>query len=230
MATVGFQASNLFAVNSNFHEQSSSSIDNETIATILDEVGNNECVTGNLDTTTQYSNEFSYCNAVPDLKGDIGTLLTQFGDVFDSKKVDSVTINFTAGEYATVSVSGHQHAENAHTSALADGYADVSAVIPASAGFGVPTFAGQVAGANASPVSASVTFSCNHVDRVDEGGDHFVGNSITFQCEISVEWIGEPTTPESTGFTTQTKGGNDSNQDYDGYTYTAIRWFDRATS
>ena len=229
-ANVGFGASDLFAMAANFHEQSSSSILNETMANIRDANGNYECETGDLNSTTEYNNSFAYCNASPDIASDLGTSLSQFGDVFDSKKMVGMTINFTAGQYATVEVTGHQHTENAHVSGIADGYTDASAAIPASAGFGVPTLTGQTIGAGATPISMTITLSCDHVDTEDEGGDHFVGKNIAFKAEVTATYTGSPTTVEGTGWTTDSEGDNDSNSEYDGYTYTAHRYFDAATS
>jgi hypothetical protein len=226
MATVGFQASDLFAAPAEFHAQTSSSPTNETIATMVDDLGNQQCSKGGLDTTTEYSNDFAYCNATPDIATDMNTLLTTFGDVFDSKKVVGMSINFAAGEYATLNITGHQHAENPHISAIDEGYADASAAVPSGAGFGVPTWTGQTDGADASPVSATLTFSFTHTDRVGADGDHFVGKNTLCRVELTVEWVGVPTTATATGWETMSEGGNDSNQDFDGYTYTAERYFD----
>jgi len=225
---VGFQASDLFALGANFHEQSSSSIDMDDRANIMDKDGNVECETM-VNGRVEYTNEFAYCNASPDIKTDLSTQLTQFGDVFDSKKMTQMTVTFTAGAYATVSITGHQHDDNAHTSAVADGYADVSAALPSGAGFGVPTLTGQTLGNDAQPQSLTITFSCNHVDREGGDGTHFVGKNITVLAELTEEFVGTPDTATATGWTTDTKGPSDQNQDFDTYTYTAHRYFDLAT-
>lgn len=230
MATVGFQASDLFAAGANFNEQSSSSITNETNPFIQDADGNMQCVTAGLNTTTEYTCEYAYCNGTPDIATDAATLLTKFGDVHDSKKMTQLSLSFSAGEYATMSGTGHNHAEEAHTAGLADGYADVSAVIPAGAGFGVPTLTGQTWGTNATGVSLTITFSATHTDRVDFDGNHFVGKNTLIRAELSMEFLGVPTTHTATGWNTLTEGPADTNQDYDSYTYTAERWFDLATA
>ena len=194
---VGFEASDLWAAGANFHENSSSSILNETNAGMQDKSGNRECTTTGLNTVTEYSNDYGYCNATPDIKTDLSTLATKFGDVADSKKPVSLTINYTAGEYATVNITGHQHAENPHAAGFAEGYADVSAAIPASSGFGVPTWTGQSTGSDCEFNSATLSFTCNHVDREGAAGDHFVGKSITFRAELTIEATGTPATPRS---------------------------------
>jgi len=226
---VGFGASDLFALGANFHEQTSGSITNETNVFILDSNGNQECITTGLNTMTEYSNEFAYCNATPDIKTDLGTHATQFGDVFDSKKMTSMTISYNAGEYATVSIEGHSHAENDHSQGVAEGYADVSAAIPASSGFGVPTWTGQTTGADCEFISATLTFSLNHVDREGAAGNHFVGKSVTVKAELTIEAIGTPTTALPTGWNTVSSGPSDNNQDFDTWTGTWEKWYDLAS-
>ena len=227
---VGFEASDLFAAGVNFHEQSSSSITNETNAFMLDAQGNQECITTGLNTMTEYSNEFAYCNSTPDIATDLGTLLTKFGDVHDSKKVTGLTINYTAGEYATVSIDGHDHAENNHSAGIAEGYADVSGAVPASSGFGVPTWTGQTTGADCEIISATLTFSLNHVDREGAAGNHFVGKSVTVKAELTIEAVGTPTTALPTGWYTVSSGPSDSNQDFDTWTGTWEKWYDLAVA
>ena len=226
--TVSFGAVDVFSANANFEEQDDSSILNETSANMLDSSGNSEVETTGLNTTTEYSVSYKYKGVA--LATDLGTLLTKFGDVHGSGKVTALSINFRAGDYPTVTVTGHNHTENAHTAQLPEGYADVSAAVPASAGFGVPTPTGQTWGANATGQSLTISFSCQHVDREDYAGNHFVGKNITVRAEMSMEWLGTPTTPDATGWTLDSKGDNDANTDYEGYVYTAHRYFDLATA
>ena len=227
--TVGFGASDLFAMSANFHEQSSSSILNDTMATTRDALGNYECETSGLNSTTEYSNSFVYCGS--DLVSDLGTALTQFGDVFDSKKMTGLTINFTAGQQPTVEISGHQHAENAHEAGTPGGYADISgALAGVSTGFGVPIITGQLEGTNATPASLTFTCACDHIDTEGEDGNHWVGKNIAFKVEMSETWTATPTTPLPTSWTQDSAGANDSNAEFDGYTFNAHIYFDAATA
>lgn len=225
---VGFEASDLFDMAASFQAQGSSSIDMDDPANILDSVGNNECETM-INGRTEYSNSFAYCSTTPALASDLGTALTQFGDVFDAKKMTGMTIGFAAGQYATVDVDGHQHDAAAHTSAVTEGYCDATAATIAGAGFGVPTWTGQVDGTDAAAVSATLTLTANHVDEIGADGAHFAGNSITFRAELTVEWVGVPTTPTPTGWTQDSYGPADSSTGFDRSTWTGHRFFDRAT-
>jgi len=227
---VDLGGSNLFGLSANFHAQSSESPHSRSMANMLDGAGNVQCETG-VDNLTNYSNSFAYCNATPNIKTDLGTLLTKWGAVADSKAPTSMTINFSAGEYATVDISGHNHDNNAHAWTTTD-YADVSGSVPASAGFGVPTF-GLVVGDNATPISASLAYSMNHIDEPDANGEHWVGKNTTFRVELNLETLGLPTSQTVaaietalSGWTVDTNGPADGNQELDRFIITAHRHYD----
>jgi len=225
---IGFGPTDHFGAGANFHEQRSTTTIEEKTTFILDAAGNKECETDGLDTLTRYENEYAYCNASPDIVTDLGVLLTEFGDLHGSAKVDELNIHFEEGQYATVTIRGHQHAESAHVDD--EGLADVSGCgLPADAGFGVPLLTGQVLGADASGISLDLTFRCTHVDRTGADGNHFAGKSVTFRGDVSETFLGIPTTPEATGYSTDSKSdatGNDSNVDFDEFTYTAHKFYD----
>ena len=181
-ASIDLQATNLFGLSANFNTTSSTTSEPSTNPLVTDEVGNVECERIITD-MTNYTQSATYCGS--DFVGDFGTFLTQFGDAQDSKVVTSITINMSAGEYATIDIEGHNHASNAHVAGLDLGYADVSDFLPHEAteafnawdGFGVPDF-GVTLGSDASPSSATATFTMNHVDQTDEDGQHLPVKSL----------------------------------------------------
>jgi len=228
--SVDLGGSNLFGLGANFHAQSSESPHNRDMANMLDASGNNECETG-INNRTEYSNSFAYCNGTPDIKTDLGTIASKFGAVTDSKAPTDMTINFAAGEYATLDISGHNHDNNPHTWTT-DNYSDMSTAIPAGAGFGCPDF-GLTLGTDATPISATLTFSLNHIDEQDADGEHWVGKNTTPRCELSLETLGLPTSQtvaaiegDLTGWTVDTNGPADGNQELDRFIITAHRFFD----
>lgn len=228
--SVDLGGSNLFGLGANFHAQSSESPHQRDASNILDASGNVECETM-INNRTEYTNNFAYCNATPDIKTDLATILTTFGAVADSKLQTATTINFSAGEYATVDITGHNHDNNAHSASVA-GVADVSAAVPAGAGFGVPDF-GLTVGADSTPISASIAFSLNHIDENDANGEHWVGKNTTVRAELNLELLGLPTSQtvaaietDLTGWTVDTNGPADGNQELDRFIITAHRHFD----
>jgi hypothetical protein len=225
-AVVALEASDLFSVDSHFSPQRSSSIHSQSQSNTLDELGNNQCETM-IDGKTDYETDYEYCNAVPAIVQDAGTLLTTFGAVADSKLITDIEFAFAAGKYATMKIKGHNHDDAAHTTGT--GAANVSDIIPAGAGFGVPTWAGVSLGSNATPIEATVNVTFNHVDKISAAGIHFVGKNITCKATITVKYQGVPTTAQPmTGWTTDTYGPEDANSDFDTYVVTAHRYFDLA--
>lgn len=228
------EATNLFGLGANFNPQTSGSDLRLDAANIMDATGNIECETM-VNERTEYSNPYAYCNATPAIVADLATLLTKFGDVHDSKKVDSMTINFEKGQYATLDIAGHNHTANAHVAGLPDGYCDASAVIPAGSGFGVPDW-GITMGDNATPISATVSLSGNHIDREGTDGNHWQGKTTTYRAELTLSIEGVPTDitvaaieADAAGWTVDGINATDGNQDFDGYIFTLHRHFDLAT-
>jgi len=248
-ATVALEATNLFSLSANFNTSASSTSEGSTAVNVMDEVGNVACETIITD-ITNYTQSASYCGS--DFMTDIGTFLTKFGDVQNSKVVTGLTINMTAGGYVTIDITGHNHAENAHAAGLTLGYADVSDFLPHEAteafiswdGFGIPADYDITVGANSSSSSASVTFAMNHVDQTDENGDHLVGKNITPRCELSMDFVGIPTSSTDTllnadfaaatndmlDAVTDSVDSSDSNSDFDTFSFAAHAHTDLATS
>lgn len=242
-ASINLQASNLFGLGAEFKTQSSGTSEQSTNVSVLDELGNVACQTNILD-ITNYTQTAQYCGATVDFVADLGTFLTQFGNVQNSKVVTGLTINMTAGEYCTIDIEGHNHAANAHTAGLTLGYADVSNFLPHEVGesfvtwdgFGVPDFNVDVSAGDASPISATVTFSMTHVDQVAALGQHLVGKNITPRCELTMEFSGVPAAADTIAEIQADLRGNtnsmltayvdsldknDANSDFDSMSFTA---------
>jgi len=246
-AAVDLVATNLFGLHANFNTSASTTNVVETNVAVNDEMGNVECQV-NITDITNYTQNASYCGS--DFIADIGTFLTEFGNFQTIGVVTGLTINMSAGNYVTIDITGHQHDANPHEAGLALGYADVSDFLPhevaeafnAWNGFGVPDF-GITLGADASPSSATATFSMNHVDQADETGSHLVGKNITPRCELSFDTIGIPTSNTATLLETDFDANtnnmlvplvdsldtNDSNSDFDTFAFTAHANTDLAT-
>jgi hypothetical protein len=247
-ATIDLTATNLFSLPAGFNTTASSSSLKTTNAQAMDELGNVACQR-NVGEQTDYTQSANYCGS--DFVGDLATFLTQFGNVKNSKIITGLTVNASEGNYVTIDVTGHQHAENAHAAGLAVGYADVSDFFPhetgeafeAWDGFGCPDF-GVTVGANSSPSSWSVSFTMNHVDTNDENGDHLVGKNITPRCELKMDFEGIPTSNTAAlleadfGVNTNdmlvplvdSVDSSDSNSAFDTFSFTAHANTDLATA
>lgn len=247
-AAVVIEASNLFSLAAAFKTQSSGTTEESNGVTVLDEFGNVSCERVITDITT-YTQSSQYCGT--DFITDLGDFLLKFGDVHGGKCLTGLTVNMTAGEYCSVDMEGHNHTANAHAAGLTLGYADVSDFLPheiteafvAWNGFGVPDF-GITVGADASPSSATATFSMTHVDQIDEQGAHLVGKNITPRCELTIDFSGIPTSNTFTlldvdfaantnnmlGALTDSTDANDANTEFDSFSLTAHAHTDLETA
>jgi len=128
-------------------------------------------------------------------------LVSDFGEVVVSAALGidilptSITVNMSAGEYATIDIEGHQHDTNAHDqgdlltvtlSGILGGF-DLSAWD----GFGVTSYPlSATTGTNCSPSSQTITYVLEHTDATDEEGKHLVGQNTSARVDISSDWIG----------------------------------------
>ena len=201
VAVVNYEATNIFGLHANFNTAGSTTGTPLTNHQALDELGNVACQKNIADIIPYTQSGITYCGS--DLVGDLGTFLTQFGDVQNSILLTGLTINFTgAGGYATLDLVGHQHASNPHVAGLTVGYSDVSDFLPhevgeafvAWDGTGIPDFGIDLGTpATASPSGGSVSFSFStHDDKMDTDGSHLVGKNITPICELSLDFEGIP--------------------------------------
>jgi len=135
-----------------------------------------------------YDQEADYCGGgSPDIVTALGVHLTSFGDVVNAIMWPKLELTFEAGIQAKVKLDGHQHDTNPHLAGTIR-TADVSGVIPAASGLGVPiliTVAGDV-----SPVTATVSCDANHIDKIGADGAHFVAQNMRCRIDLSVDYEG----------------------------------------
>ena len=184
------QSNNYFGLAASFGIKAADTTEFQTFAPVFDADGNYLC-SQEFDTGDNFTNEADYCGGgSPDIVTALGTLLTAFGDVATSGLVTKLDATFTAGESASVSIEGHQHdGDNPHVAGTLR-TADVSGIIPASSGVGVPdliTVTGTV-----SPVNATVSFEMEHVDKPGASGAHFHGQNMRCRVSLSVDYEGQP--------------------------------------
>jgi hypothetical protein len=220
---VSMQASDLFALGANFKEQSSTSTPMADHTQVRDENGNSAggCLSGEMNNRTEYTGVYLYCGT--DLKTDLGTLLTTFGQVSDSKAVTEISVNFTQDQKPEVTINGHNHDDNPHTSLT---NFDVAASMPAGiGGVGVPDWWTN-SDANSNPTRGNVRYSLTHTDRQGKDNQHWVGDSRDARVDASFDYIGTPTLT-LTGWETDSKAAADSNSEFDTFTQNAHRFYDQ---
>ena len=215
---------NHFSLDTMFGTSAASAVEEQEFAIAKSGTGNFLC--GNaLDKKTNYSQEAAYCGGEsPDIATDLDTLATAFGGVVNSIVPTSIRLHFEAGKHATVSIEGHNHAVNAHTTGMRE--ADWSSVIPASAGVGVPTFL-TVAG-TCSPISADLTVELEHIDKIDADGDHFGGQNTMCKVTLSVDYEGTVSGATAGSWLNVLISNSSGNEDTPTSNVTAEQYFDSA--
>jgi len=177
-----------FAAPAGFYAQDSDTQEVNTINHVMGPSGNYVCSV-EVDDGDTFRSRYEYCNASTiDLDTDLGVWATAFGDMYGSGVMDTMTITFEPGKKAVVEINGHQHNDNPHLLAGLRS-ADVSGIIPASSGSGVPALI-TVSTANTSAIAATLTFESGHVDKPGADGKHFYGQNITCRVSLSVSYEG----------------------------------------
>jgi len=180
---VTFGASALFGAVTGWAYTGGSSSADAAIATAADalaNVANSALIT-----------EKTSVQATLECNDDTNTIPATIGAVVNSLVLENITLTLSNKDSAKMSLSGHNHASNAHTTGVT-----VAHGISIAKAFGVADVLGGTAGTDASVESATVTISCGHADVEDgDGYNHFAGeNNGPAQVVVNQVWIGVPTT------------------------------------
>jgi hypothetical protein len=137
---------------------------------------------------------YEYQNA----SGDI--TLPAVGDVIASLHIDSVEVEYSPTSWPKVTITCHNHTENAHTSAN-----EYSCTVALPAQFGIPRALDD--GATPTPAdifklgaddttigikSMKYSLSCTHLDEDDEAGDHLAGENRDGVEKLDIGLTGIP--------------------------------------
>ena len=219
-------ANDYFAATAKFHAQTSSTSETKQQALVIDAEGDYAC-SEEFNTGDEFMSEYKYCKGeTADIDGDATVWMTTFGEVLGSGVMTEMRIHFEAGEPATVTIDGHQHdGAQAHVVSNLDVF-DVSGIIPASSGVGVPTLITVVG--TVSPVSADITFNANHVDKVGADGVHWHGQNVgPCKVSISVNYEGTLTSATAGDWLNIVIAKSGDNQDTPTSSLTAEQYVDR---
>lgn len=204
-------ATDLFGLGGDFHAQSSTTTHTDAVIEAYASNGDPACTQEGVNGRTDYTCTYDYCGS--SLFADINTaLLTTFGSVKNSKLVTDVTVNYSTGEYVSVTVAGHNHDENAHSVGLDTFDADGIMVSPdCNVNPGVYD-ALQLSNAATCVTSATLSYSIEHQDVECGSGDHGAGINLRGRCEATVEYVGDvdPSTVDSS-WTVVTNETSDQN-------------------
>jgi hypothetical protein len=212
-----------------FHAQSSSTDPFSSEEVSLASDGDMAC-TNEHDKGNDYSTTYKYCGT--GIVASLGAKLTSFGGVVGTgaaaKIPTGISFSFSPGGQAEITITGHNHQTNNHSASTnAPNVFDVSGLIPAAAGIGIPALivAAGEAGGTASRNGASLDISMNHIDK--EGNDgHFIGESITCRADLSVDYEGVAGTTTAGSWLQILQAVADDNENPDTSSVTAHQFID----
>jgi hypothetical protein len=208
-------ATDLFLLGGDFEAQSSTTTHTDDTIEAFKNNGDPACTTEGVNGRTDYSCEYIYCGTtfVTDIHA---ALLTSFGSIKDSKAVTDVTITYATGQYISVSVSGHNHDENAHESGFLDTF-DANDILISPDGDinpGVYDFF-TLANAATCVTTASLSFSIDHDDIECGSGDHGAGLNLRARATGTIEYVGDVNINDvDAAWTVTTNEVNDQNSGF----------------
>jgi hypothetical protein len=133
------------------------------------------------------------------------------GAIVNSLVLTQIAINTKADDFADMTLQGHQHSVNPHTTAKSGAHA-----IADIAGFGCTDFLGGTAGTTSGgPISSSLTIKCEHKDVVAGAeGTQAEGDNFHATIEAETVWNGVPAVAsDGTWDITVNPGTKTNNQD-----------------
>ena len=189
--TITFGADQSFGTLTNWNEQSSNSSVVSDRARVLSKDGDqsaSKTYNERREVTTSYeAGAATGCSILP----------AQIGALTNGLIVTGIDVTTSATAFATLSLTGHNHSDNAH--AVSQALESVEHGISESLGFGAVDFLGGTAGANADVESSTISISCEHTDVESKTGNHLVGANYDPKVSATTVWNGVPTTPAATG-------------------------------
>lgn len=193
---ITFGAAEGFGALTGWEAQSNDSNVNSQRANTLDKSGNesaSKLYDEKTDVQSSYKADVEADPAAPTIPAEVGALV-------NSLILTSIDITTRGDAFAEMSLSGHNHTANAHTSSPALNKGAHSLTLDS--GFGAQDFLGGTAGDNASCVSGRVAITCQHNDQIDGSGDHLVGENYDGKIEATSEWVGVPSAAVGAGWDT----------------------------
>ncbi len=206
---IQFGATSPFGNFTGWEPQGATVEENKSRATALNDKGD-EISASLYDTKTEVSCKY-ICNS------DTNTIPSEIGSVLEGYVLTSISIETSADAYATMTLTGHKHSQNSHETLRKAQHG-----ITLTKAFGVVDFTGDSEGTNDSPISSSVTISCEHVDQIDKDGNHLVGENYGGKIEVKTTYLGDHTVT-ATGFDVTVKSNVDENTGFFKKEVTAIK-------
>ena len=213
-----------------FHAQESSTEDFSTESLALAADGDKAC-SNEHNTGENVEARYKYCGTT--LRTSLGVTLTSFGRIVGTGAaaivMTDLEINMPGnGEQTEITIRGHRHTTSNHSATTnPTNVFNVASIVPVVSGLGVTALwvsAGETA-TTASRASATLSISCNHVDKEANGG-HFTAESITCRVDGTMDYEGNASTITAGSWLQILSTQSDENEGQDTSQVTAHQYVD----
>jgi len=145
---------------------------------------------GNETAYKQHNERKSYTQSFTASDGSTApTVPPSIGNLEGSALLTEISLS-TGLDFHEMTLTGHQHDDNAHADTLKQAEHGITLTTP----HGAVDFLTSTAGTAASLISSTCVIRIiNHVDIQDGDGDHLVGNNDGAEIEVTQIWQGIPT-------------------------------------
>lgn len=188
--TITYGASEGFGAFAGWEAKGTQDSTNKTRAIATSDKGD-ELASNLHDERREVSSEYE-CN------NDTNSIPASIGALVEGLILLGINITTSGERYARMSLSGHNHANNAHASSPA--LRTATHGITLAKAFGATDFLGGTAGENASAIEGSINIQMDHNDQNDGDGDHLVGESCNPRMEARTVWSGVPSVAAAAGW------------------------------
>ena len=231
-AAVDFSPTDIFdlsTISASFQVQSSSDVDTNSYAQVNKADGDNCTESGAFDERNEVSAVYRWCASTGLESGTTGMGAFGVGDVRNSFLITQIQLDTSNEDYPTITVTGHQHDDNPHTSQnVYDWPAGMLALMTGA--FGCYDFINKDS-ATAACQSETLTMVAEHVDVLDATGDHFAGHTFRGRIDISCTHVGAVSGADASGgdaaWAVDTQESTGSNETFDTTVTNAHIWVTR---
>lgn len=217
---IALEASDIFSLGGNFIPQSTTASVAQQHAEMVKANGDYQKFSSVFDVLTSVTANYKFSADTG-----LGAALPQCG-ALSGYLITSIRCDTVNNDFPTLVITGHNHAENAHVTGAAQGteYAIPADMITILTGaYGAYDFA-ALGGAAIACIRSSYEIRLDHVDQGGETGNHWVGSNIKGMEELSCEYSGNIANPPTiAGWTVETSDLNDSNEEHDTSSVSAVR-------
>ncbi len=215
---INLEASDIFSLGGSFVAQSTTATVSQAHAEMIKANGDYQKFSSVFDVLTSVTGNYKFS-----ADEGLGTALAALcGSVSNSYMITSVRVDTVNVEFPSIVVTGHQHTNNAHAAGNAYAVpADMIAILTGA--YGAYDF-GDLESATITTIRSSYEIRLEHIDQADSTGNHWVGTNVKGLEELTQEFSGNIASPPAiAGWTVETSDLNDSNEEHDTSSVSAIR-------